>query len=88
MPKSFKLVDTENMTYTFTQLGNRYELKDTQGEILLSGIDTEDDFIFDQDLCEVFNYHMLDAMKIFLELIGKCDPWMFETYELYEKVKI
>ena len=87
MQKSFKLIDTENMCYTFTKVGNRYELKDTQNDILLSGVDTEDEFIFDQDLSEVFNYYMLDAMKIFLELIQKCDPWMFEPYELYEKVK-
>lgn len=87
MPKSYKLIDTEGAVYTFTKISNMYELKDGNGKILLSGIDTEDGFEFNQEISSEMGYYMLDAMRIFLNMIEKCDSYMFEPYEIYEKVK-
>lgn len=87
MPKSYKLIDTDGAAYTFTKISNMYELKDTQGDILLSGINTGNGFEFNQKISSNMDYYMLDAMKLFLNMIEKCDSFMFEPYEIYEKVK-
>lgn len=89
MQKSFKIIDTEDLGQTFTKIGNMYELKnDSTGEIIFSGIDTEDGFRFNQKIGKEVDYYTLDALKLFLEMIEKCDGMIFEKYSLYEKVKL
>jgi hypothetical protein len=89
MQKSFKIIDTEELGQTFTKVGNMYELKnDSTGEIIFSGTDTEDGFRFDQKIGKEVDYYRLDALKLFLEMVGKCDSMIFEKYNLYEKVKL
>jgi len=87
MPKSYKLIDTNDYFYTFTKISNMYELKDHNGDIVISGIDTENGFEFNQKIPSNMGYQMFDAMRIFLNMIEKCDSRIFEPYEIYEKVK-
>jgi hypothetical protein len=88
MQKSYKLIDTDGAVYTFTNINDMYELKDGNGDILLSGIDTGNEFVFNQeDISSEMGYYTLDALRMFLNMIEKCDSNMFEPYEIYEKVK-
>jgi uncharacterized protein YaiI (UPF0178 family) len=88
MQKSYKLIDTDGAVYTFTNINDMYELKDGNGDILLSGIDTGNEFVFNQeDISSEMDYYTLDALRMFLNMIEKCDSNMFEPYEIYEKVK-
>jgi hypothetical protein len=88
MQKSYKLIDTDGAVYTFTNINDMYELKDGNGDILLSGTDTGNEFVFNQeDISSEMGYYTLDALRMFLNMIEKCDSNMFEPYEIYEKVK-
>jgi hypothetical protein len=89
MQKSYKLIDAEEVGQTFTKVGNMYELKnDSTGEIIFSGTDTEDGFRFNQKIGKEMDYYTLNGLKLFLEMIEKCDGMIFEKYSLYEKVKL
>lgn len=83
--KSFKLLDTEEGYMTFTQLGNSYELKH-RDEVLFYATDTEDGFVFSKSIGKNLDYFQIDALKAFLEMIGKCDAMIYEKYEIYQKV--
>ena len=88
MQKSYKLIDTDGAVYTFTNINDMCELKDGNGDILLSGTDTGNEFVFNQeDISSEMGYYTLDALRMFLNMIEKCDSNMFEPYEIYEKVK-
>jgi len=84
MQKSYKIMDGEGYISTFTVIDNRYELKDHNDEIILSGVDTENGFIFDEAIQGEVDYYKFDALRLFLNMIQKCDNLMFEEYKVYK----
>lgn len=84
MQKSYKIMDGEGYVSTFTVIENRYELKDHHNEIVLSGVDTEDGFVFDQKIEGEIDYYNFDALRLFLNMIGKVDKLIFEEYRVYK----
>ena len=87
MQRSFKIMDsTEEFNYTFTQIGDMYELKDNT-EIIFSATDTENGFKFDQSLSGEIEYWRIDALRVFLGMLNRCDSSLFEKYKVYERVK-
>jgi hypothetical protein len=77
-------MDGEGYISTFTVIDNRYELKDHNDEIILSGVDTENGFIFDEAIQGEVDYYKFDALRLFLNMIQKCDNLMFEEYKVYK----
>jgi hypothetical protein len=77
-------MDGEGYVSTFTVIENRYELKDHHNEIILSGVDTEDGFEFDQKIEGEIDYYNFDALRLFLNMIGKVDKLIFEEYRVYK----
>lgn len=83
--KSFKLLDTDLESLIFTKIENTYELK-FRDEVLFYAVDTEEGFTFSKKIGKELNYFYIDALKVFLEMIEKCDGMVFEKYETYQKV--
>ena len=84
MQKSYKIMDGEGYVSTFTVIENRYELKDHHDEIIFSGVDTQDGFIFDEAIQKEVDYYKFDALRLFLNMIQKCDNLLFEEYKVYK----
>ena len=83
--KSFKLLDTDSEALVFTQIGNTYEMK-YRDEVLYYATDTEEGFKFSKNIGKELDYFYLDALRMFLEMIGKCDGKIYEKYDVYQKV--
>ena len=85
MIKTYRLIDTELGHMTFTQFDNAYELK-YRDEVLFYATDTEEGFKFSKAIPKELDYFQIDALRMFLEMIGKCDGMVYEKYEIYQKV--
>lgn len=90
MMKTYKILSSDNILLTFTEDSNVYTLyaehEDGGQEIILQAKDDGNRFNFMDDFSREFGYHHIDHLRLFLNLIGKLDYKLYESYIILEPV--
>lgn len=94
--KTYKILNSfDNMILTFIvkEIGNKVteyclycDGKDDEQILILSAIDDEDGFMFGDTLNNKMEYHDVDYLHLFLNLIKKVDDRLFDSYIMTEPI--
>lgn len=88
--KTYKILGSESNVLTFTEVDGVYTLyaEETTGEQveLLKATDTENGFQFVEKIHREMAYCEMDYLHLFLNLIGKIDSSLYDSYIMLEPV--
>lgn len=86
--KTYKILNSEDRALTFTVSGSVYTLYDCNEAqtIILQAIDNENGFTFMDEISSDMGYHDIDYMHLFLNLIGRIDNKLYDSYIMLEPV--
>jgi len=91
MMKTYKILSSENEILTFTVNDDEvYTLSKMNGFdepiVILEAVDTQNGFEFTYKLSKTMGYDDIDYMRLFLNLIGKIDENLYESYIMLEPI--
>jgi len=87
--KTYKILSSDNMVLTFTEDSGVYTLysqHEDEQEIILQAKDDQNGITFMDEFSREFGYHHIDHLRLFLNLIGKIDYKLYESYIMLEPV--
>jgi len=89
--KTYKILSSENEVLTFTADDDDiYTLSKTNGfdELItiIRAVDTQNGFEFIDKIDKSMDYAQIDYMRLFLNLIGKIDENLYESYIMLEPI--
>ena len=88
--KTWKILNYEGRALTFTENDLVYTLyvtnEDGENLTILTATDDGDGFHFNNPVPKNMDYAYIDYMHLFLNLIGKMDSSLFESYVITEPI--
>lgn len=88
--KTWKILNSEDRALTFTENDLVYTLymTDENGEniTILKAVDNANGFEFIDEIDKSMGYDDVDYMRLFLNLIGRMDTSLFDSYIILEPV--
>jgi hypothetical protein len=88
--KTWKILDSENRVLTFTENDLVYTLflTDEDGDeiTILKAVDNNNGFEFIDKISKSMDYCDMDYLRLFLNLVGKMDSSLFDSYIITEPV--
>ena len=88
--KTYKILSSEDRVLTFTEDDLIYTLyvtnEDGENITIIKAIDNGDGFHFIDNVPNNMDYSYIDYMRLFLNLIGKMDDSLFESYVITEPI--
>jgi hypothetical protein len=88
--KTWKILNSEDGVLTFTENDLVYTLflTDEDGDeiTILKAVDNGNGFQFIGDMSASMDYADIDYMRLFLNLIGKMDSSLFDSYVITEPI--
>lgn len=86
--RTYKILNSDDKVLTFTVNDNVYTLYgcDEAQTIILQAVDDENGFTFMDDLYATMDYADIDYMHLFLNLIGRIDNKLYDSYIMMEPV--
>jgi hypothetical protein len=88
--KTWKILSSEDRVLTFTENDLVYTLftTDEDGDeiTIIKAVDNGDGFHFIDNVPNNMDYSYIDYMHLFLNLIGKMDDSLFESYVITEPI--
>lgn len=88
--KTWKILDSENRVLTFTENDLVYTLflTDEDGDeiTILKAVDNNNGFEFIDKINKSMDYCDMDYLRLFLNLVGKMDSSLFDSYIITEPV--
>jgi hypothetical protein len=88
--KTWKILDSENRVLTFTENDLVYTLfmtnEDGENITILKAVDNNNGFEFIDKINKSMDYCDMDYMRLFLNLVGKMDSSLFDSYIITEPV--
>jgi len=88
--QTWKILDSENRVLTFTENDLVYTLfmtnEDGENITILKAVDNANGFTFIGDISSAMDYCDMDYMRLFLNLVGKMDSSLFDSYIITEPV--
>jgi len=88
--KTWKILNSEDRALTFTENDLIYTLymTDENGEniTILKAVDNANGFEFIDEIDKSMGYDDVDYMRLFLNLIGRMDTSLFDSYIITEPV--
>jgi hypothetical protein len=88
--KTWKILNSEDGVLTFTENDLVYTLflTDDDGDeiTILKAVDNGNGFQFIGDMSASMDYADIDYMRLFLNLIGKMDSSLFDSYVITEPI--
>jgi hypothetical protein len=86
--KTWKILSSEDRVLTFIANENVYTLygSDEAQTIILQAVNDENGFTFMDEIYTSMDYADLDYMHLFLNLIGRMDNKLYDSYIITEPV--
>jgi hypothetical protein len=88
--KTWKILNSENEVLTFTENDLVYTLfrTDEEGDeiTILKAVDNGNGFEFIDKINKSMGYDDMDYMRLFLNLIGKMDDSLYDSYIITEPI--
>lgn len=88
--KTWKILNSENELLTFTEDDLIYTLFKTDEEgdeiTILKAVDNRNGFEFIDKIHKSMDYCDMDYMRLFLNLIGKMDDSLYDSYIITEPI--
>jgi hypothetical protein len=88
--KTWKILDSEDRVLTFTENDLVYTLyltnKDGENITILKAVDNANGFEFIDEISTSMDYADIDYMRLFLNLIGRMDNKLYDSYIITEPV--
>lgn len=88
--KTWKILNSENELLTFTEDDLIYTLFKTDEEgdeiTILKAVDNRNGFEFIDKINKSMDYCDMDYMRLFLNLIGKMDDSLYDSYIITEPI--
>ena len=88
--KTWKILNSDNEVFTFTENDLVYTLFKTDEECdeitILKAVDNGNGFEFIDKINKSMGYDDVDYMRLFLNLIGKMDDSLYDSYIITEPI--
>ena len=91
--KTYKILSSYDDVLTFTvkelPQGVEYSLyheREDEKILIYTATDTEDDFLFHGGLSNIMDYHDVDYLNLFLNMIKRIDERLFDSYIITEPI--
>lgn len=88
--KTWKILNSEDRVLTFTENDLVYTLyltnKDGENITILKAVDNANGFEFIDEISTSMDYADIDYMRLFLNLIGRMDNKLYDSYIITEPV--
>lgn len=88
--KTYKILNSEDRALTFTEDDYIYTLymtnEDGENITILKAVDNANGFEFINEISTSMDYADIDYMRLFLNLIGRMDSSLFDSYIILEPI--
>lgn len=90
MMKTWKILSSDNRVLTFTENNSTYSLhldgNDGEQMEIFEATDTDNGLEFAESFGSDLDYATLDYLRLFLNMIGKIDLRLYESYIILEPI--